>query len=72
MEDTQYDLTGKILDFEMGQLSNDQAIDLFAELIKNGMAWTLQGSYGRSAMNLIESGYISEQGEVLSYGVEDY
>jgi hypothetical protein len=72
MEDTQYDLTGKILDFEMGQLSNDQAIDLFAELIKNGMAWTLQGSYGRSAMNLIESGYISEQGEVLSYGEEDY
>ena len=71
MEDTQYDLTGKILDFEMGQLSNDQAIDLFAELIKNGMAWTLQGSYGRSAMNLIESGYISEQGEVLSYGEED-
>jgi hypothetical protein len=56
----------------MGQLSNDQAIDLFAELIKNGMAWTLQGSYGRSAMNLIESGYISEQGEVLSYGEEDY
>ena len=72
MEDTQYDLRGKILDFEMGQLSNDQAIDLFAELIKNGMAWTLQGSYGRSAMNLIESGYISEQGEVLSYGEEDY
>jgi|694.fasta_scaffold42558_8 hypothetical protein len=72
MEDTQYDLTGKILDFEMGQLSNDQAIDLFAELIKNGMAWTLQGSYGRSAMNLIESGYISEQGEVLSYIEEDY
>jgi hypothetical protein len=72
MEDTQYDLTGKILDFEMGHLSNDQAIDLFAELIKNGMAWTLQGSYGRSAMNLIESGYISEQGEVLSYGEEDY
>jgi hypothetical protein len=72
MEDTQYDLTGKILDFEMGHLSNDQAIDLFAELIKNGMAWTLQGSYGRSAMNLIESGYISEQGEVLSYIEEDY
>jgi len=72
MEDTQYDLRGKILDFEMGQLSNDQAIDLFAELIKNGMAWTLQGSYGRSAMNLIESGYISEQGEVLSYIEEDY
>jgi SNF family Na+-dependent transporter len=72
MEDTQYGLTGKILDFEMGHLSNDQAIDLFAELIKNGMAWTLQGSYGRSAMNLIESGYISEQGEVLSYIEEDY
>jgi hypothetical protein len=71
METKDNDLVGKIIDFEMGQLSNDQTIDLFAELIKNGMAWTLQGSYGRSAMHLIESGYISREGEVLWYGEED-
>lgn len=71
MEETEYDLVGNIIAYETGYLHGDSVINLFAHLVKTGQAWTLQGSYGRNAMSLIESGYISREGEVLSYG-EDY
>ena len=32
-----------IMDYEMGNLSDLDTLKLFSELIKNGMAWTLQG-----------------------------
>jgi hypothetical protein len=46
----------KIIDYENGDLDNDATVILFQELIDNGMAWTLQGHYGRTAMELIEAG----------------
>lgn len=51
-------LTGKIIDFESGKLSNDEIYELFQELVDTGMAWKLQGSYGRIAQGLIELGII--------------
>lgn len=59
------DLVGRIIEFEDGELSDDEAIELFAELIKSGLAWSLQGSYGRTARDLIAMGLISEEGEIL-------
>tara|TARA_B100001250_G_scaffold414345_1_gene452099 strand:- start:1790 stop:1993 length:204 start_codon:yes stop_codon:yes gene_type:complete len=32
-------------------------IQAWQHLIDTGMAWTLQGSFGRTAMDLIEQGY---------------
>jgi hypothetical protein len=49
-------LTDKIIAYEQGDLSHEETIELFQELIDNGMAWTLQGMYGRMAVALIESG----------------
>lgn len=46
----------KIIAYENGDLDEIETIELFQELIDNGMAWTLQGHYGRTAMNLIEAG----------------
>ena len=53
-----------IIAFESGELTTEEQIELFARLIKSGMAWTLQGSYGRTAKHLIDSGVIDTDGEI--------
>ena len=60
-----YDLIGAMMDYEMGDLENNEILELFSGLVKSGMAWSLQGSYGRQAMALIESGYIDQDGNIL-------
>lgn len=49
-------LVDDIIDYENGDLDYDATIAMFQKLINNGMAWTLQGHYGRTARDLIESG----------------
>jgi len=46
----------KVIAYEQDELSDLEIIELFQELIDNGMAWRMQGHYGRMAMSLIESG----------------
>lgn len=54
-----------LMAYEDGTLSERDSIAMFADLIETGMAWRLQGSYGRAAAALIEQGYVSPEGEVL-------
>lgn len=54
----QFDEVGAIIAFECGQLDDQGVIELFQHLVDNGHAWTLQGSYGRTAKALIEAGYV--------------
>lgn len=61
------DTVSKIMDFEAGEMTLEQTVDFFASLVASGLAWQLQGSYGRTAARLIESGMISKTGEVLAY-----
>jgi len=49
-----------LLRYEIGLLDEDEVIDLFQELIDTKLAWTLQGSYGRLAEQLITSGFCTE------------
>lgn len=51
------DIVAEMMAFESGELDDEQTIDFFQELIDSGLAWSLQGSYGRMAHSLIESGY---------------
>ena len=53
-----------IIAFESGELTTEEQIELFARLIKSGMAWTLQGHYGRTAKHLIEIGAIDNEGNI--------
>jgi hypothetical protein len=55
-------LVDKIIDYEQGELSEEESIELFQELVNNGMAWTLQGHYGRTAKALLDAGLIERRG----------
>jgi hypothetical protein len=53
------DLTSDIIAFESGELDSDETIALFQRLVDSGLAWQLQGAYGRTAASLIEYGLIT-------------
>ena len=46
----------KIIQYENGDMSIDEIVSFFQELIDSGLCWRLQGHYGRMAKNLIEDG----------------
>lgn len=50
----------KIISYEQGDLTDDEVIDLFQELLDSGLVWQLQGHYGRFAVQLINAGLISK------------
>lgn len=57
--ETPYDVVGAIMAYEAGDLDDDDTIVLFQHLVDTGMAWSLQGSYGRAAAALLDAGYVT-------------
>lgn len=51
-----FDQVGKIISYENGELDHADTIDLFQHMINNGTVWHLQGSYQRTAYDLIRAG----------------
>jgi hypothetical protein len=51
--------------WENGEMSEVDEIQFFSNLITTGMAWSLQGCYGRAAMYFIENNIISQKGKIL-------
>jgi hypothetical protein len=58
MTEKPYDYMGQIIAYENGDLDEDETLTLFQYLVDTGLAWQLQGAYGRTAAALIERGDI--------------
>ena len=50
------DTVDKIIAYEQGELDHEETTQLFQSLINSGLAWQLQGHYGRTANALIDAG----------------
>jgi hypothetical protein len=57
--ETPYDVVGAIIAYEGDELDEEDTVELFQYLVDTGMAWSLQGHYGRQATALIDYGYVT-------------
>lgn len=57
----EFRLVDFVMDYESDNLSDEEIIEGFQELINSGLVWQLQGHYGRMAQRLIEAGYCHER-----------
>ena len=58
-------LTESLIAYENGELEGIGVLRLFQRLIQDGTVWSLQGSYGRMAKRLIETGWLDSSGNIL-------
>lgn len=61
----------QIIAYESGELGAEETVELFSELVQDGTAWVLQGSYGRQAQALIDQGLLEEDGTVNRERLEE-
>jgi hypothetical protein len=53
-------IIGQMVQYEQGELSFEETVELFQALLESGLIYNLQGSYQRTAQSLIDEGYILE------------
>jgi hypothetical protein len=54
----QQDELSRMIAWEEGELNNEETVELFQGLVNSGLAWKLQGCYGRQAAALIDAGLV--------------
>jgi hypothetical protein len=59
------ELFNDMMNYEDGTLDTSEIVELFSKLIASGLAWKLQGFYGRQAQSLINNGYLDKDGNIL-------
>jgi len=52
------EIVDDIIAYESGDLNFEEVVNLFQNLVDTGLAWSLQGAYGRMATDLLEEGLI--------------
>ena len=58
MSDESINIMDYIIEYEGGCLDEHDTLVMFQHLVDTGLAWKLQGSYGRMAQHLINEGAI--------------
>jgi hypothetical protein len=53
------DMPSQIIRYENGELTEEEENEFFQELVNSGMAWKLQGHYGRRAVDMLMNGEIA-------------
>ncbi len=53
-----FDLLGKMMAWEDGSLDCDDVVPFFQRIVDSGLVWKLQGTYGRTAQNMLDAGMI--------------
>ena len=61
-----------LIAYEQGTLTPRQRLELFSELIRSGLAFELQGHYGREAAMFLEQGLILPNGDITGAGLAVY
>jgi hypothetical protein len=56
-------LVDRIMHYEAGDMDPEEITDLFQDLLDTGLAYSLQGSYGRKAAELLKAGHITRKGQ---------
>jgi len=62
----------RVTEYESEKQNLDWLVQFFADLIATGLAWHLQGHYGREANRYIENGLVTPQGDVNWDVYEEY
>ena len=52
------EIFGRIIAYEQEDLDAEETITLFQDLVDSGLAWKLQGHYGRRDNKLVKDGLI--------------
>jgi hypothetical protein len=55
------DLTSQIIAYEAGEMDDVDVVPFFQQLVDTGLAWQLQGHYGRMAHQMILDGWIHDK-----------
>jgi hypothetical protein len=58
-----FDLVDWVMRYEAGEMQMAEAITGFQYLVDSGLAWSLQGSYGRMARYLMDEGLVTRPEE---------
>ena len=59
------DFLDQIMEYESGTLSDPETLEMFSKIVKDGLTYSLQGHYGRTASALIQDGWLDKEGNIL-------
>jgi hypothetical protein len=62
-----YDVVGAIMEYEDGNQGARETLELFSHLIKTGAIAGLQGSYQRTASDMVEGEWLTPEGDVTEF-----